>query len=168
MNAFEPHEKFDRIVSVEMFEHIMNWHKLMSWIRGWLEPGGVFFMHVFSHRRGAYLFDRADPDDWIAQHFFTGGMMPSHRLIRQYADLFQVEEQWRWSGRHYQRTAQDWLANFDGIATRSKRILRPVYGADTALWMRRWRWLFLATSGLFGYDDGDEWGVSHYRLKPAG
>jgi cyclopropane-fatty-acyl-phospholipid synthase len=167
MNVFEPHDKFDRVVSVEMFEHIMNWRKLLSWIRGWLAPGGLLFMHVFAHRRGSYLFDRADPQDWIAQHFFTGGVMPSHRLIRQYSDLFKIEEQWRWSGRHYQRTAEDWLANFDARRDAIETILRPVYGEDTALWMRRWRWFFLATSGLFGYADGDEWGVSHYRLKPA-
>ncbi|MFZ5739028.1 MAG: SAM-dependent methyltransferase [Pseudomonadota bacterium] len=167
MNVFEPHETFDRVVSVEMFEHMMNWRKLMTWIRGWLKPGGLFFMHIFSHRRGAYLFDRADRADWIAQHFFTGGVMPSHRLIQQYADLFKIDEQWRWSGRHYQRTAEDWLVNFDRHRGEIETILRPVYGDDTALWMRRWRWFFLATSGLFGYADGDEWGVSHYRLKPA-
>jgi cyclopropane-fatty-acyl-phospholipid synthase len=167
MNAFEPHDTFDRVVSVEMFEHMMNWRKLMTWIRGWLKPGGLFFMHVFSHRRGTYLFERANRADWIAQHFFTGGVMPSHRLIRQYADLFKIEEQWRWSGRHYQRTAEDWLVNFDAHRGEIETILRPVYGDDTALWMRRWRWFFLATSGLFGYGDGDEWGVSHYRLKPA-
>lgn len=167
MNAFEPHDKFDRVVSVEMFEHMMNWRKLMTWIRGWLKPGGLFFMHIFSHRRGAYLFDRTDRADWIAQHFFTGGVMPSHRLILQYADLFKIDEQWRWSGRHYQRTAEDWLVNFDKHRGEIEAILRPVYGDDTALWMRRWRWFFLATSGLFGYADGDEWGVSHYRLKPA-
>jgi len=167
MNAFEPHAKFDRIVSVEMFEHIMNWRKLMGWVRGWLEPGGVFFMHVFSHRRGAYLFDHADRADWVAQHFFTGGVMPSHKLIRQYADLFKVDEQWRWSGRHYQRTAEDWLKNFDAHRAEIETILRPVYGDDLTLWMRRWRWFFLATAEQFGYADGDEWGVSHYRLKPA-
>ncbi len=167
MNAFDPGEKFDRVVSVEMFEHMMNWRALLGRIRGWLAPGGSLFIHIFTHRSGAYLFDRADRDDWIAQHFFTGGVMPSHKLIRQYADVFSIDEQWRWSGRHYQRTAEDWLANFDKHETEIESILRPVYGDDTALWMRRWRWFFLATSGLFGYADGDEWGVSHYRLKPV-
>ncbi|MBI5130519.1 MAG: class I SAM-dependent methyltransferase [Rhodopseudomonas palustris] len=167
MNVFEPHAQFDRIVSVEMFEHMMNWRKLLTWIHGWLKPGGLFFMHIFTHRCGAYLFDRADTEDWIAQHFFTGGVMPSHKLIRQYSDLFTIDEQWRWSGRHYQRTAEDWLVNFDAHRDEIEAVLRPVYGDDTALWMRRWRWFFLATSGLFGYADGDEWGVSHYRLKPV-
>ncbi len=167
MNLFDPDQQFDRIVSVEMFEHTMNWRQLMTRVRSWLKPGGRFFMHIFTHRAGAYLFDRADGDDWIAQHFFTGGLMPSHHLIRQYSDLFEVEKEWRWSGVHYQRTAFDWLANFDSHRDEIERVLRNVYGSDTALWMRRWRWFFLATAGLFGYADGSEWGVSHYRMKAA-
>ena len=165
MNVFDPGGKFDRIVSVEMFEHMMNWRELMMRVKSWLKPDGRFFMHIFTHRAGAYLFDRTDGEDWIAQHFFTGGVMPSHHLIRQYADLFEVEKEWRWSGTHYQRTALDWLANFDAHRDEIDAVLRPVYGNDTDLWMRRWRWFFLATAGLFGYADGSEWGVSHYRMK---
>jgi cyclopropane-fatty-acyl-phospholipid synthase len=165
MNVFDPQRQFNRIVSVEMFEHIVNWRELMTRVRSWLAPEGRFFMHIFTHRSGAYLFDRADGEDWIAQHFFTGGVMPSHHLIRQYRDLFEVEKEWRWSGAHYQRTAQDWLGNFDRNRDEIEGILRKVYGNDTALWMRRWRWFFLATSGLFGYADGSEWGISHYRMK---
>jgi cyclopropane-fatty-acyl-phospholipid synthase len=164
MNVFDPKQRFSRIVSVEMFEHMMNWRELLTRARGWLEPDGRLFLHIFTHRSGTYLFDRTNKDDWIAQHFFTGGVMPSHHLIRQYADLFAVEKEWRWSGLHYQRTAIDWLANFDRHRDEIEGILRSVYGADTALWMRRWRWFFLATSGLFGYADGSEWGVSHYRM----
>jgi len=165
MNVFDPERQFDRIVSVEMFEHIMNWRELMTRARSWLKPDGRFFMHIFTHRSGAYLFDRDDGEDWIAQHFFTGGLMPSHHLIRQYSDLFEVEKEWRWSGAHYRRTALDWLANFDSHRGEIEAILRTVYGNDTALWMRRWRWFFLAASGLFGYAAGSEWGVSHYRMK---
>jgi cyclopropane-fatty-acyl-phospholipid synthase len=165
MNVFDPAAQFDRIVSVEMFEHMMNWRLLLSRVRSWLAPDGRFFMHIFTHRSGSYLFDRANREDWIAQHFFTGGVMPSHHLIRQYADLFTVEKEWRWSGVHYQRTALDWLANFDASREAIEQVLRPVYGADTALWMRRWRWFFLATAGLFGYAGGSEWGVSHYRMR---
>ena len=167
MNAFDPGGQFDRIVSVEMFEHMMNWRELLTRVRSWLKPDGRFFMHIFTHRAGTYLFDRADREDWIAQHFFTGGVMPSHHLIRQYADLFAIEKEWRWSGTHYQRTALDWLANFDANASEIEAVLRLVYGNDTSLWMRRWRWFFLATSGLFGYANGSEWGVSHYRMKAA-
>ncbi len=167
MNAFDPGEQFDRIVSVEMFEHMTNWRELLTRLRSWLKPGGRFFMHIFTHRAGTYLFDRADREDWIAQHFFTGGVMPSHHLIRQYGDLFAIEKEWRWSGTHYQRTALDWLANFDRHTDEIEAVLRPVYGSDTPLRMRRWRWFFLATAGLFGYADGDEWGVSQYRMKAA-
>jgi cyclopropane-fatty-acyl-phospholipid synthase len=167
MNVFAPPAQFDRIVSVEMFEHMMNWRELMTRVRSWLKPDGRFFLHIFTHRTGAYLFDHADGDDWIARHFFTGGVMPSHHLIRQYADLFEVEKEWRWSGTHYQRTAQDWLNNFDAHRDEIEPVLRKVYGGDTALWMRRWRWFFLATAGLFGHADGSEWGVSHYRMKAS-
>jgi len=167
MNVFDPNRTFDRVVSVEMFEHMMNWRELMTRVRSWLKPDGRFFMHIFTHRSGAYLFDRADSEDWIAQHFFTGGVMPSHQLIRQYADLFDVEKEWRWSGVHYQRTALDWLRNFDGNRDAIEAVFRPVYGSDTDLWMRRWRWFFLATAGLFGHADGAEWGVSHYRMRKA-
>jgi cyclopropane-fatty-acyl-phospholipid synthase len=167
MNTFDPRRRFSRIVSVEMFEHMMNWRELLTRARGWLVDDGRLFLHVFSHRTGAYLFDRNDREDWIAQHFFTGGVMPSHHLIRQYADLFEVEKEWRWSGTHYRRTADDWLKNFDSHRGEIEDILTPVYGDGTRLWMRRWRWFFLATSGLFGHADGSEWGVSHYRLRAA-
>ena len=168
MNVFDPKRQFDRIVSVEMFERMLNWRELMTRVKSWLAPDGRFFMHIFTHRSGAYLFDRPNGEDWIAQHFFSRGVMPSHHLIRQYADLFEVEKEWRWSGTHYQRTALDWLANFDSNRDEIEGILRTVYGNDTALWMRRWRCFFLATSGLFGYAGGSEWGVSHYRMKSTG
>lgn len=167
MNAFTPNGTFDRVVSVEMFEHMMNWRELLMRLRGWMKPDARFFMHIFTHRAGAYLFDRADKEDWIAQHFFTGGVMPSHALIRQYADLFAVDEEWRWSGTHYARTAEDWLSNFDRNRHAIEAIFRKVYGDETQLWMTRWRWFFLATSGLFGYGGGGEWGVSHYLLRPV-
>jgi cyclopropane-fatty-acyl-phospholipid synthase len=167
MNVFDPADTFDRIVSVEMFEHMLNWRELLGRVRSWLKPDGRFFMHIFTHRAGSYLFDRADREDWIAQHFFTGGVMPSYHLIRQYADLFEVEKEWRWSGTHYQRTALDWLANFDFHAGEIEAVLRQVYDKDVHVWMRRWRWFFLATAGLFGYATGSEWGVTHYRMKAA-
>jgi cyclopropane-fatty-acyl-phospholipid synthase len=134
-------------------------------VKSWLKPDGRFFMHIFTHRSGTYRFDHGDHEDWIAQHFFTGGVMPSHHLIRQYDDLFSIEKEWLWSGTHYQRTAMDWLANFDAHAGEIEAVLRKVYGNETPLRMRRWRWFFLATAGLFGYANGDEWGISHYRMK---
>jgi cyclopropane-fatty-acyl-phospholipid synthase len=168
MNVFKTDAQFDRIVSVEMFEHMSNWRALLRRARGWLKPDGRLFLHVFTHRNRPYSFEVADESDWIAQHFFTGGIMPSHGLIRQFPDLFEVEADWRWSGEHYRRTANDWLANYDHNAGAIAAILKDVYGADWTLWRRRWRLFFLATAGLFGARGGDVWGVSHYRLKPVG
>jgi cyclopropane-fatty-acyl-phospholipid synthase len=167
MNDFQADATFDRIVSVEMFEHMSNWRTLLEKVRGWLAPDGRLFLHVFSHRRHSYRFDHGDRADWIAQHFFTGGIMPSHQLVQHFPDLFAVEAEWRWSGLHYRRTAEDWLANFDANRTAVDRIFAEVYGADARIWRRRWRLFFLATAGLFGHAGGSEWGVSHYRLRPV-
>jgi len=167
MNTFEISERFDRVVSVEMFEHMANWEALLHRVRAWLHSDGRLFMHVFSHRAAPYRFDQRDPADWIGRHFFTGGIMPSHRLVRCFPRLFAVEEEWRWDGRHYQRTAEAWLANFDKNAHEIQAILRDVYGADASLWGRRWRLFFLAVAELFGHANGEAWGVSHYRLVPA-
>ena len=166
MNDFDPGASFDRVVSVEMFEHMTNWQTLLGRIRSWLAPEGRLFIHIFTHRNCPYLFDHSDKTDWIAQHFFTGGIMPSQRLIYRFPNLFEVEQEWRWSGVHYQRTALDWLANFDANKRETDRILADTYGAEAAVWRRRWRLFFLATAGLFGDRGGEEWGVNHYRLRP--
>ena len=165
MNDFDTEQRFDRVVSVEMFEHMSNWPALLTRIHRWLLPQGRLFLHVFSHQKVPYRFDHADKADWIAQHFFTGGIMPSHNLIRHVAAPFELEADWRWSGTHYARTANDWLARFDENADAIADILRETYGQDWALWQRRWRLFFLATAGLFGARGGEEWGVSHYRLR---
>jgi cyclopropane-fatty-acyl-phospholipid synthase len=167
MNEFQTAEKFDRVVSVEMFEHMANWHALLGKVRGWLKADGRLFIHIFTHKNGAYRFDHRDEADWIAQHFFTGGIMPSHGLIRQFPELFTVEDEWRWDGTHYRRTAMQWLENFDRNKAEINRTLREVYGEDAGLWRRRWRMFFLATAEMFGYAKGSAWGVSHYRLKPV-
>jgi cyclopropane-fatty-acyl-phospholipid synthase len=167
MNVFEPGRVFDRTVSVEMFEHMANWRPLLSRIRGWLKPDGRLFMHIFTHRNRASRYDRSDASDWMAQHFFTGGIMPTHGLIRQFPDLFAVEEEWRWSGTNYKLTALQWLENFDANRPAIDAILREVYGADAVLWRRRWRMFLLATAESFGFDQGRSWGLSHYRLKPS-
>jgi cyclopropane-fatty-acyl-phospholipid synthase len=167
MNDFRPSGRFDRVVSIEMFEHMANWRPLLERMRDCLESDGRMFMHVFSNEQASYRFSVDDKEDWIAQHYFTGGIMPSHDLIRFFPDCFTVDAEWRWNGRHYQRTAQDWLQNFDRNSDVIFEILRGVYGRDARLWQRRWRLFFLATMGLFGYADGEEWGVSHYRLAPV-
>ncbi|MBS0638318.1 MAG: class I SAM-dependent methyltransferase [Proteobacteria bacterium] len=166
MNDFDAGASFDRVVSVEMFEHMTNWRALLRRIHAWLRPDGRLFLHVFSHHSAPYLFDMGDQEDWIAQHFFTGGIMPSHGLLWHVTEQFDVEQDWRWGGLHYARTARDWLGNFDRNEDRVMNLLRKVYGADAALWKRRWRLFFLATAGLFGHADGAEWGVSHYLLQP--
>ena len=167
MNAFEPGQVYDRVVSVEMFEHMSNWSELLARVRTWLAADGRLFVHVFTHRSTPYRFDHGDEADWIAQHFFTGGIMPSHGLMMRFPEFFAVEQDWRWSGAHYQRTALDWLDNFDANRTAIDPILAEVYGAEADLWRRRWRLFFLATAGLFGHANGKEWGVSHYRLRPT-
>jgi cyclopropane-fatty-acyl-phospholipid synthase len=170
MNDFDPNAGgggFDRIVSVEMFEHMANWRALLTRARGWLKPDGRMFIHIFTHRDAPYRFDHTDSGDFIAQHFFTGGVMPSRGLMRQFPDLFRVEREWTWSGVHYQRTADHWLANMDANADRVMELMRETYGADAALWRRRWRRFYLATAGLFGNDGGRTWAVTHYLLKPA-
>lgn len=167
MNDFAPVSRFDRVVSVEMFEHMANWQTLLERVRGWLNPEGRLFLHVFTHRSQPYRFDTSDPADWIAQHFFTGGIMPSHGLVAHFPESFSVEREWRWSGLHYQRTANDWLARFDANHAPITRLLTEVYGADARLWRRRWRLFYLATAGLFGHAHGEEWGVSHYLLRPS-
>ncbi len=167
MNDFSTTERFDRIVSVEMFEHMANWRGLLTRVRSWLAPGAKLFLHVFSHASHPYRFAHEDEADWIAQYFFTGGIMPSHDLIREFGDLFRVEHGWRWNGRHYEQTALAWLANYDANQAAIRPILRETYGAEAKLWQRRWRLFFLATAGLFGHAGGEAWGVSHYLLQPC-
>lgn len=168
MNSFMADETYDRVVSVEMFEHMSNWKGLLERIRTWLTPQqGRLFIHVFSHKHSSYRFDHTNEADWIAQHFFTGGIMPSHGLLRHFPNCFAVERDWRWSGRHYQKTAMDWLARFDANREAIDRILGEVYGADAGLWRQRWRLFYLATAGLFGHSGGEECGVSHYLLRPS-
>lgn len=165
--TFSTGQRFDRVVSVEMFEHMANWGGLLADVKRWLKPDGRLFLHVFSHRSTPYLFHHDDPADWIGQHFFTGGMMPSHDLIKAFPKLFILEQDWRWSGVHYQRTANHWLENFDRHSADILTLFDSVYGKDARLWHRRWRLFFLATAGLFGHGSGDEWAVSHYRLRPS-
>lgn len=168
MNEFSPPQTdFDRIVSVEMFEHMANWRALLGRARTWLKPDGRLFLHVFTHRTTPYRFDVDDEADWIARHFFTGGVMPSHDLARQFPDVFRVEADWRWNGTHYARTARDWLANYHSRREVIRPLLVQTYGDDAVLWSRRWRLFFLATAGLFGHRGGTEWGVSHYLMAPA-
>ena len=164
---FDTQARYDRIVSVELFEHVAKWRPLLARSSHWLNVGGLTFIHVCTHVDGSYRFDRDNEADWIAQHFFTGELMPSRTLIEQFGDIYSIDEVWEWDGRHYARTARDWLARFDARRDEIMPILTTSYGEDAKLWLRRWRLYFLATEGLFGYEEGQVWGVTHYRLKPV-
>jgi cyclopropane-fatty-acyl-phospholipid synthase len=166
MNHFEPDGTFHRIVSVEMFEHMRNWRLLLGRIAQWMEPEGKLFLHMFCHRRETYFYESEGPDDWMADHFFTGGIMPSDHLIYEFSDLLRVDRHWRINGTHYARTIEDWLKRMDSGKGEVMEVLRSAYGPRQAgKWFARWRMFFMACSELFAYSGGWEWYVSHYLLS---
>jgi len=168
MRTFEPEARFDRIVSVEMFEHMRNLRLLMGRVDGWLRPGGGLFLHVFCHRSYSYLFETEGKDDWMGRHFFTGGMMPSYDLLPAVSGPLRLDERWKVSGVHYAKTARAWRENLERRRTRAMAVLEETYGSDADLWYHRWRLFFLACEELFGYADGHEWLVGHYRFRKVG
>jgi cyclopropane-fatty-acyl-phospholipid synthase len=165
MNGFDIDRQFDRVVSVEMFEHIRNWSRLLAHIAGWLKPEGKLFIHIFTHRELVYAFDTSGEENWMGRYFFTGGMMPSDDLLLYFQDHFQMEAHHVVNGQHYRDTADAWLANLDRNRSALRAILAPVYGTQSDLWLQRWRIFFMACSELWGYRRGNEWLVSHYLLK---
>ncbi len=165
INSLTLAETFDRIVSVEMFEHLRNYGKLFEKLSGWLAPGGKLFTHIFCHREYAYLYDDSDPNDWIARYFFTGGTMPSETLFSNYPEHFSVEERWRVSGVHYAKTCRAWLRRTDAQRGEILQIFDEVYGPAAMLWFARWRVFFMACEELFAYRKGQEWFVSHTRFS---
>lgn len=163
VNAFEPGRRFDRIVSIEMLEHVRNHRALLQRIAGWLEPEGRLFVHVFCHREYAYPFEVKADDDWMGRHFFTGGLMPSEDWLLHFQDALALRDRWTLDGRHYSRTARAWLANLDANREKILTLFREVYGADEAQrWLGRWRIFFLACEELWGFRSGSEWRVAHY------
>jgi cyclopropane-fatty-acyl-phospholipid synthase len=168
MNDFQAPGPFDRVVSVEMFEHMRNYQQLFRRIASWLTPQGKLFVHVFCHRQLAYPFDTDGAANWMGRYFFTGGIMPSADLFSRFADDLRVARQWTWNGQHYARTAEAWVQNMDAHRSAIMPILSQTYGsAQAARWFRRWRMLFLAGAELFGYANGEEWRVDHYLLERA-
>ena len=169
MNEFTVEPGFDRVVSVEMFEHMRNWRSLFERVHGWLRPGGRFFLHVFCHRSTPYPFVNGSPSDWMSQHFFSGGMMPSDELALRFQDHLRFLRRSRWDGRHYEMTANAWLANLDAHRAEALPVLAATYGeANAEQWLQRWRMFFMACAELFGYRDGQEWWVSHYLFDRPG
>jgi cyclopropane-fatty-acyl-phospholipid synthase len=166
MNDFRIDQTFHRVVSVEMFEHMRNWEKLLARIATWLKPGGKLFLHIFTHRKFAYLFEDEGDADWLGRYFFTAGLMASHELLFNFQKDLIVEDDWRVNGVHYKKTADAWLSNLDRRREQILPILAETYGQGQAeRWLQRWRMFFLACSELWGYRNGEEWLVSHYRLR---
>ena len=159
--------QFDRVVSIEMFEHMRNYERLMGNIAAWLRPGGKLFVHIFCHRELMYPFETDGDGNWMGRHFFTGGLMPAADTLLWFQRDLRIEQQWRLSGRHYQRTANLWLANQDAHRDEVLDVLRDAYGDSARVWQQRWRMFWMACAELFGYEKGQQWMVAHYLFDRA-
>jgi cyclopropane-fatty-acyl-phospholipid synthase len=165
MNDFQPEGSFDRVVSVEMFEHMRNHGELMRRIDNWLNPAGKLFVHIFCHRTLAYLFETEGTANWMGRHFFSGGMMPSADWLLSFPQPLTLESRWLWNGRHYEKTSNAWLKYMDAKKDLLMPIFEETYGKEDRRWWNRWRIFFMACAELFGYADGEEWLVAHYLFE---
>lgn len=168
INHFNPGVSgFDRIVSIEMLEHMRNYRELFSRCASWLDDHGRLFVHVFAHKYLAYRFTDDSANDWMARYFFTGGVMPSENLFAHFQTDMLLRDSWWLSGTHYRDTANAWLARMDSQRDAVTVVMRETYGdAAAARWFNRWRMFFMAVAELFGYRDGNEWGIGHYLFTP--
>ena len=165
MNDFGTENKYDRVVSIEMFEHMRNYKKLLSKISSWLHDDGKLFIHIFTHQSVVYPFENQGEADWMAREFFSGGMMPSHDLLLHFQDDLIIDDVWSMSGTHYEKTSLAWVNKMDANKDSIMKIFLKTYGDDAKLWFQRWRIFFMSCEKLFGYNNGSEWGVSHYRFS---
>jgi cyclopropane-fatty-acyl-phospholipid synthase len=166
MNDFSIDKVFDRVVSIEMFEHMRNYDELLKRVNGWLNQKGKLFVHIFSHEKIAYPFEDEDEGDWMAREFFSGGQMPSHRLLMSFPDKMKIEKDWRVEGTHYEKTSLSWLRKMDSNKGEVLELFSNTYGENEAnKWFQRWRIFFMSCEVLFGFNKGNEWGVSHYLFK---
>ncbi len=169
INDFTTPETFDRVVSVEMFEHLRNWPEAFARVARWLNANGRFFMHVFAHREAPYAFVERDASDWMSRHFFSGGMMPSDDMALEFQDHLRLANRWRWDGTHYQRTSEAWLRNMDEHRDTLMPLFEATYGrSEAGVWWMRWRLFFMSVAELFGFDGGQQWWVSHYLFDKRG
>lgn len=166
MNDFETAKLFDRVISIEMFEHMRNYEKLLGRVNTWLKKEGKLFVHIFSHQKVAYPFEDNDDADWMAREFFSGGQMPSHRLLMSFPGQMKIEKDWRVSGTHYEKTSLAWLQKMDKNKAEVLELFKKTYGEnDAKSWFQRWRIFFMSCEVLFGFGRGSEWGVSHYLFE---
>ena len=165
MNEFQIEDRYDRIVSVEMFEHLRNYRRMLNRVSQWLRDEGKLFIHIFAHNKHPYLFEIKDDEDWMSKYFFTGGMMPSDDLLHYFQDNLKLDNHWRVSGNHYSKTARDWLKKLDANKEEILPVLTETYGKwNSKLWLQRWRIFLMSCEELFGFNDGQEWWVSHYLM----
>lgn len=163
MNRLELNRQFDRVVSVEMFEHMRNHRELLRRVSGWMRPDAKLFVHIFCHREFAYPFETSGAANWMGKYFFSGGMMPNEQLFSRYDEHLAVRRQWRWNGRHYERTSNLWLENMYAHQPEIIALFEQTYGrGEGRRWFHRWRMFFLACAELFGFREGEEWFVAHY------
>ena len=165
MNVFQTEKKFDRVVSVEMFEHMKNYDILLNRISNWLKDSGKLFVHIFTHKTFSYHFETEGKNNWMGKYFFTGGIMPSHNLLDHFNNDLTIVKNWVVDGTHYHRTAESWLDNMDENIDKITDIFKLTYGRNHTKWKVYWRIFFMACSELWKTSNGNEWQVSHYLFK---